>query len=401
MRDTNLKWYFAKCDCIAGRGENDSQRELFPGEVYQTLIRESIQNSIDHPDSSSSLPVRVEYTIRRFPTKEFGNLEGLREHVQKCCDESGGADRFTSMLKALDNPELCILDVADYNTVGMDYDNPTDKGRFKQFVRYTGDPNKNKGAGGSHGYGKITYFNISEISTIIVSSMTPDGQCTFEGVSRLATHETGTVRELYADTGFLDLGNGVPIQEEIASPQYIIEEFRRKVPGTTVSILFADINDTNIGKIYKLCCEAVLRNFFAAIEDGNLEVCINFGLGYEQEFKQAKLESIFKDLYFQSTIDDTRSSYFDRFNPHPYWLAYRNNEVTITEDISEEEAVDLCAEKKYICFKKELAIIGHSALFINVEPKNSVDMVVFMRCPRMVVAELHNRSSKGYSAVFL
>lgn len=401
MRDTNLKWYFAKCDCIAGRGENDSQRELFPGEVYQTLIRESIQNSIDHPDSSSSLPVRVEYTIRRFPTKEFGNLEGLREHVQKCCDESGGADRFTSMLKALDNPELCILDVADYNTVGMDYDNPTDKGRFKQFVRYTGDPNKNKGAGGSHGYGKITYFNISEISTIIVSSMTPDGQCTFEGVSRLATHETGTVRELYADTGFLDLGNGVPIQEEIASPQNIIEEFRRKVPGTTVSILFADINDTNIGKIYKLCCEAVLRNFFAAIEDGNLEVCINFGLGYEQEFKQAKLESIFKDLYFQSTIDDTRSSYFDRFNPHPYWLAYRNNVVTITEDISEEEAVDLCAEKKYICFKKELPIIGHSALFINVEPKNSVDMVVFMRCPRMVVAELHNRSSKGYSAVFL
>lgn len=401
MRDTNLKWYFAKCDCIAGRGENDSQRELFPGEVYQTLIRESIQNSIDHPNPDSDKPVRVEYTIRRYPTGDFSNLSGLREHIQKCCDESGGADRFTSMLRALNNPEMCILDVADYNTIGMDYDIPTDKGRFKQFVRYTGDPNKNKGAGGSHGYGKITYFNISEISTIVVSSMTPDGQCTFEGASRLATHETGVVRELYADTGFLDRGNGVPMQENFENQHDIIEEFRRKVPGTTVSILFADINDTNIDKVFKICCEAVLRNFFAAIQDRSLEVKVDFGFGYEQEFTGANIEAIFQDLYFLSPVDDTRSGYFDRFNPHPFWLAYKNNDVTITEDVPNEEAVDMCSEKKYICFKKELPIIGHSALYINVEPKTSVDMVVFMRCPRMVVAEMHNRSSKGYSAVFL
>lgn len=401
MRDSNLKWYFAECSCIAGRGENDSQRELFPGEVYQTLIRESIQNSLDHHDDKCANPVRVEYSVRQIPTSEYSNLKDLRKHIQMCFDETNGADRFASMLTAIDNQSMRILDVADYNTIGMDYDNPTDKGRFKQFVRYTGDPNKQKGAGGSHGYGKITYFNISETSTIVVSSMTPDGQCTFEGVARLATHSTDKVRVSYADTGFLDLGDGVPIQENVNDQHEIIEDFRRNAPGTTVSILFADINDSNIANIFSICCEAVLRNFFAAIQDGKLEVIINFGMGYEQEFACNNIEYIFRERFFKSQVDNTRSGYFDRFNPHPFWLAYSRNDITINEDCTEGDAVNLCAGKKYICFKRELPIIGHSSLFINVDKLNGNDMVVFMRCPRMVVAEQHNKSSKGYSAVFL
>ena len=401
MRDAKLKWYFAKCECIAGRGENDSQRELFPGEVYQTLVRESIQNSLDHHDPENPSPVLVNYSIRRFQTDEFASLSDLRtNHIEKCYEESQ-ADRFKSMLQAMNNQEMCILDVADYNTIGMDYDEPTDKGRFKQFVRYTGDPNKQKGAGGSHGYGKITYFNISEISTIIVSSMTTDGQCTFEGVSRLATHSTDKIRVSYADTGFLDSGTGVPIQEQAENQNNIIEEFRRNVPGTTVSILFADINDSNIANIYKICCEAVLRNFFAAIQDGLLEVNINFGMGYEQKFTCDNIASIFHDKFFTSSNDDTRSGHFDKFNPHPFWLAYSNNDVTIPEDMSAEEARELCLNKKYICFQKTLPIIGKSALYINVDQQNGNDMIVFMRCPHMVVAEQHNKSSKGYSGVFL
>lgn len=397
MRDTNLKWYFAQCECIAGRGENDSQRELFPGERYQTLIRESIQNSLDHHDVNCQKPVRVEYSIRRIPTSEFINLKELRGHIQKCCDETNGADRFASMLKAMESSQMCILDVADYNTVGMDYDNPNDQGRFKQFVRYTGDPNKQNGAGGSHGYGKITYFNMSEISTIIVSSMTTDNQCTFEGVARLATHSTEKVRVYFADTGFLDLGDGVPIQEQ----SEIIEDFRREVPGSTVSILFADITDSNVSENFRTCCEAVLRNFFAAIQDGLLEVNINFGMKYEQEFTSDNIASIFQDSFFTSTNNDTRSRHFDNFNPHPFWLAYSNYNVVIEEDMSDEEARELCVGQKYICFQKTLPIIGKTALYLNVDPQNGTDMIIFMRCPRMVVAEQHNRSTKGYSGVFL
>lgn len=400
-RDGNLKWHFPRIDNMAGRGENDPQRELFPGHPIQTLVRESIQNSLDHPLPESNQPVRVEFSLRYFPTEDFPSLVELRDEHIKICYNDSKADRFASMLKAMQNPMLCILEVADFNTTGMNYDYSNDTGGFKQFVRYTGDPNKKTGAGGSHGYGKIAYFNLSEISTILVSSMCSDGQCTFEGVSRLATHSTGVIRQLFYDTGFLDNKNGAPIQEDVNNLHDIPEDFRRTSTGSTVSILFADINDSNIADAFKIACESVLRNFFAAIQDGYLEVNVNFGSGYEQEFTADKLESIFQDRFFQSPTDDTRSGYIDRFNPHPYWLAYHYNDVTINEELSEAEAIEQCAGKKYICFKKDLPIIGKSALYINVEANNGNDMVVFMRCPRMVVAEQHNKSSKGYSAVFL
>lgn len=192
--------------------------------------------------------------------------------------------------------------------------------------------------------------------------MTPDGTVTFEGVSRLATHPTGTLRVTYYDTGFLDLGDGVPIQYKGHESDSLIPEiFLRKKTGTSVFIPFANIDDANSQKarVFKKCCEAVLRNFFAAINDGNLEVRIDFSEGelfpeeYVFECNQDKIEDAFaKRFFYNPSYDNVRTNYFDKFNPHPYWLAYRNNDVTITDEYSQEEAIGLCAGKKYICFKR-------------------------------------------------
>ena len=71
------------------------------------------------------------------------------------------------------------------------------------------------------------------------------------------------------------------------------------------------------------------------------------------------------------------------------------------EGLSEQEAIEQCLNKKYICFKKELPILGKVALFLNVDTQKGNDVVLFMRCPRMVVGAQRNNSSRGYSAVFL
>lgn len=410
MQDNNLKWYFPKATNMSGRGENDPQKELFPGDVYQTMIRESIQNSLDHHSLTTNEPVRVEYKLHKLKTSDFPYLkEDLRGHIQSCFNISK-ADKFKRMLDVLNSDKFYILEVADFNTLGMDYDYKADNGRFKKFVRYTGDPNEVVGAGGSHGYGKITYFSVSEINTLIVSSMTTDEIITFEGVARLATHPTGKPRETYYDTGFLDKGNGVPIQcKESESYSSIPEVFSRRKPGTTVYIPFVNIDDTNNekAKIFKKCCEAVLRNFFAAINDGKLEVLIDFSEGemfseeYIFECSQNDIENAFTNRFFQNPYDCVRTSYFDKFNPHPYWQAYRNNDVTITDEYSQEEATELCAGKKYICFKKNLSILGNTSLFVNVDLQGGNDLIIFMRSPRMVVGVQHNNTSRGYSAVFL
>ena len=398
MIDNNLNWYFPKVKNAYGRGENDPQKELFPGPIYQTLIRESIQNSLDHPNNDN-IPVRVEYKIRSFSSEKLSAFKKLRTHIQSCFDTSK-ADRFWHMLEVLDAPYISFLDVSDFNTIGMDYDYETDTGRFKKFVRYTGDPNDIEGTGGSHGHGKIAYFTISEINTIIVSSMTQEGLRTFEGVSRLASHPAEEIHYSYLDTGFWDEGDGAPIQEIKGDTPKIPEDFRRKEPGTTVLIPFIDIS--NKQKIFRECCEAVLRNFFAAINDGKLEVIIDFGDGYEFECNQITIDNIFLNQFFNKpAYDNAKNSVFDRFNPNPYWQAYRNNDITITEEFSDEEAIDACVGKKYICFKKTLPILGSTSLFLNVDIQRGNDVVIFMRCPRMVVGVQRNKTFHGYSAVFL
>ena len=398
MRDSNIHWYFPQAKNAFGRGENDPQKELFPGPIYQTLIRESIQNSLDHP-SCDNIPVRVEYKIRTFSAEDFKGFKELRIHIQACYD-SFHADRFKRMLEVMDTPNIYMLDVSDYNTIGMDYDYELDTGRFKKFVRYTGDPNDSAGAGGSHGYGKITYFTISEINTIIVSSMTQDGVRTFEGVSRLANHPAEEAHYSYLDTGFWDEGEGIPVQEYNGESSKIPDDFRRKEPGTTVSIPYVNIANKSV--IFTECCEAVLRNFFAAINDGKLEVFIDFGDGYEFECNKDNIDTIFENQFFNNPpYDVAQKKVFDRFNPNPYWQAYRKNDITITEGLSDEEAIEACAGKKYICFKKTLSILGDTSLFLNVDEQKGNDVVLFMRCPRMVVGVQRNKTSRGYSAVFL
>ncbi len=409
--NTILKWYFPKAENVSGRGENDPQKELFPGNPYQTMIRESIQNSLDHPIPGDNIPVRIEYILRKCNISDFDYLKSdLGKHIESCYTLSK-ADKFDRMLKVLKAPQFYMLEVADYNTIGMDYDYESDKGRFKKFVRYTGDPNEVAGSGGSHGYGKITYFSVSEINSLIVSSMTQDGTCTFEGVSRLATHPTGQPRYSFYDTGFLDLGDGVPVQCQKGDEGAKIPSiFHRQVSGTTVYIPFANIDEKNNPKekVFKMCCEAVLRNFFAAINDGKLEVLIDFSDGelfgedFVFECNQGNIEDIFVNRFFNAPpYDQAKTSFFDKFNPYPYWLAYKNSDVTITDDISQEEAKALAAEKKYICFRKDLPILGKVSFFVNVDVQRGNDLVLFMRYPRMVVGVQHNNSSRGYSAVFL
>ncbi len=411
MKDVNLKWHFPRAMNVSGRGENDPQKELFSSELYQTMIRESIQNSLDHFNPDSNNPVLVKYRLRKCRTIDFPYLkEGLHEHIKSCFDVSH-ADKFKRMLEVLESDKFYMLEVADYNTIGMDYDFTTDRGRFKKFVRYTGDPNDVDGSGGSHGYGKITYFSVSEINTIIVSSVTTDRILSFEGVSRLATHPTGIIRESFYDTGFLDTGVGIPIQCEVNKISSNIPDFfHRKEAGTTVFIPLVSINESNDEKeqIFRKCCEAVLRNFFAAIEDDNLEVSIDFSEGefipdnFIFKCDKDNIEDIFTNRFFnEPPYDNVRTRFFDKFNPQPYWLAYRNKDVTITDQDTDEDAVEKCTGKKFICFRKNLSIIGKTSLFVNVDLQRGNDLVLFMRKPRMVVSVQHNNSSRGYSAVFL
>ena len=410
MRDTNLKWYFQEGKWGGAIGPNDGMSDLFSGDDFQNLIRESIQNSLDAklPDAQS---VRIEYRVRKINVSQYPKLMEIKDHIRGCAERYPSFQKYKTMLQYADQQEMLVLDVSDYHTKGMDYHEEDDSGRFSKFVRTSGDPNSDSGAGGSHGYGKITYFNVSGIRTILVSSMYyKNNQCVFEGVSRLATHPLNREpKPAYAATGFYDDSEGDPIQE---LPQYtdgkfvyerIPEDFQRQESGTTVSILFANITENNIRKTFEDCCKAVLRSFFVALESGTLEVAIDLGEGYEIEINKENIEDIFRERFFTTDEDVAKVKMFERLNPHPYWLAYKNNaEVTIPQGMSTDNAAQLCVGKQYVRIKENLPILGNVSFYTYIHPTGN-DVVVFMRRPKMMVyvTRPNKQTKRGFSSVFI
>ncbi|MBO4690830.1 MAG: hypothetical protein J5621_08140 [Paludibacteraceae bacterium] len=411
MRDTNLKWYFAQSKNGGGTGVNDGLTDLFSGGTLQDLVRESIQNSLDAKAKEEPY-VRVEYTLQSFSTADFPNFLGLKSHIE-ACDKRYPNSKYHQMLESVKSPVMQVLNVADYHTIGMDFyydEEGNEKGRFSKFVRFSGDPNSDQGAGGSHGYGKITYFKMSSIKTIFVSSMNrADTKCTFQGVARLATHPTGIPQIAFSNLGFFDEGEGDPMQETpvFINDHYnyskIPQDFQRQEPGTTTSILFAAISDKK--KAFKECCEAVLRSFFVAIEAGILEVYINLGEGYEIVINQGNIEKIFKERFFMNPTDSVRNNPFEKLNPHPYWLTYKNlknQEATVAPGTSVKDAAQQCNGKQYVLIKEHLPILGDVAFYVYVSPEGN-DLVLFMRRPKMLVNlhQLGRQMRRGFSAIFI
>ena len=258
--ELNCKWHFA--EQLGGRedGPNDPMQDNFKKTPYASLIRESIQNSLDVPLDTSN-PVRMEFAISRIRAREYANFFDLREHIQGCLKHFPNNDdakaTYQPMLDYLDSfgdfDNLYYIKVSDYNTVGMNYIKGDTSQPFYAFVRAAGVSSKNDAsAGGSFGYGKAAYFYISPLRSILVSTKTKYGKYFFEGVSSLCTHEMEGEKGLRVSVGYYDNNDGEPVTD----PQYIPTRFHREESGTDIYILGIDATDKD--SIYAEMIEAVL-----------------------------------------------------------------------------------------------------------------------------------------------
>ncbi len=91
------------------------QGEFFTTEsidsVADSVVRESVQNSLDAKASDSSEPIEVRFTIGNVPSTQVAMfLEGLWPHVA-ACDKVAGALEKDSMVR--------FLAVEDFFTTGL------------------------------------------------------------------------------------------------------------------------------------------------------------------------------------------------------------------------------------------------------------------------------------------
>ncbi|CBV44283.1 hypothetical protein [Halomonas elongata] len=161
---------FASTGNIAGEGFGNLLGRPALGMV-QTVIRESIQNSIDAARLGSGPSVLI-----RVRTLDEEELAALRDNVLGQLPEE--RDSRSKLEKYLAGPFARVMEVCDFNTTGLggplSADTPADSESpdFVNFVRNVGVPRDTDQGGGTYGYGKTVLYAMSGCATILLDTMT-------------------------------------------------------------------------------------------------------------------------------------------------------------------------------------------------------------------------------------
>jgi len=375
-REKNCKWYFADQPNGQEVGPNNAMEQSFKNHPYASLVRESIQNSLDAVLDKSE-PVLVKFSFMEMRGADYPEFFELQYHIKGCLDyfpnNHNAKVIYEPMCKLFEgnkyNDHLGFIRVSDYNTKGMTYEDGNTDSPFYAFVRSAGVTVKdNTSAGGSFGFGKAAYYLLSPINTIIVSTCTENYQKYFEGAASLCTHTYRGAKKMAF--GYYDDQNGKPITEESDIPA----KFRRSEPGTDINILGFD-NDY-IDEAVKEMTEAVLRNFWMAIYNGKLVVNINDSTSISKENLAELMELNFEDI-----DDNTRKSGY--YNPRPYFDAVRLVNTS----------------GKYLFFEDDLPLLGH-VCFYAFKKKGAIDKIAYLRALQMFVYSKKTKTNYGMYGVF-
>jgi hypothetical protein len=247
-----------------------------------SLIRESIQNSIDAKDDPEN-PVKVRIRVANSPASSvkgyFGNLQphldsAFLEHAPK-------------------TEKVCrYLVIEDFNTTGLTGDSSLDtapegkeaESSYTYFVHVEGESNKGAGKKGKWGVGKVVFQMLSEIKTFYVYTKrkienAPDSNTElFIGQSIIKFHKIDGIT--YAADGWYaeDNANGpyLPFSGESAKEMAAGWNVSRgDEPGLSIVIPFIS-DHVEIDAIR----DAIIREYFIPIIKGDL-VCELSGEGTE------------------------------------------------------------------------------------------------------------------------
>lgn len=375
-REKNCKWYFADQPNVQEVGPNNAMEQNFKHHPYASLVRESIQNSLDAVLDKSE-PVRMEFSFKEMRGNEYPQFFELKNHIQGCIDyypnNRNAKAIYEPMLKLFDDnlyaEHLGYVRISDFNTKGMAYKEGKTDSPFYTFVRSAGVSAKDDTtAGGSFGFGKAAYYLLSPISTIIVSTCTDKFEKYFEGATSLCTHLYEGCKKVAF--GYYDDRNGKPICDETDIPA----RFRRSEPGTDINILGFNLKYTD--EAVKEMTEAVLRNFWMAILNGKLVVDINGTVHIDKHTIADLMEETFEEL-----DDNTRKAGY--YNPRPYFDAVRLANTS----------------KKYLLYETALSLLGHVCFFVS-KSKRATDKISYLRANQMLIYSKRTKTNYGMYGVF-
>lgn len=395
--ENNCTWHFG---IESGRSEGpfDATGQNFKQRPYASLLRESVQNSMDAhintiaEDGTVSIPtVEVTFSFGTLKASDFPEFYKLRSHIKSCYDSYPKNEDYRLFYKGmLDNfddsysEQIPYLKISDRMTTGMGYVRNDLSNPFQAFVRSSqisvkGD---SSGAAGSHGYGKAAYYLLSPVRTLIVSTMTEDGVCFFEGASIIGSHVKDD--NLLCAAGYYDNNGGQPIRFDSKSDNpdncQIPELFRRNEPGTDFYIM--GFLPENISEMCEEMIREALRSYWLAIHKGKISINIKPQPAVDIPIYQSRLP-LLMDMYYPDSKDESKQ--LRAMSPRPYYDAYTKQDS---------------GEKAYTRFTESFPTIGEVTMYVK-KCKTKFDKIIFMRKPLMLVYGLPKDDDNGFYGLFL
>lgn len=267
-----MNWRFENITAgIERQGIRDNDIQVFDKYRIASVVRESIQNSLDAVLDESK-PVRVEFTYGQIDKSQARDLFQIDNHVRACLEgEKKGTEDFDVLSAMVDkikaNPtQVPILKISDFNTIGMQKYGAYDAFAFSRNINYKQDET----SAGSKGMGKSAFFSNSYLRTILVSSrFHTTGETLFQGIARLATHRIVDIN--YYFKGFFGAEDFSPVTQPPIGP--LDDLFRRSESGTTIGIIGVWEQFTDAVK--EEFIKASIKSFWLAILNKKLVIKVN------------------------------------------------------------------------------------------------------------------------------
>ena len=170
--------------------------ETFRDTPFVSCSREAGQNTLDAADGR---PVRMVLREHQVPANEIPGIEKLRDTIAVCLKtaRATGSDKdrdfFENANDVLSNLFIPVLEIADYNTTGLEGPPNDATSKFHALVKSSGKSNKStETSGGSFGIGKNATFAVSDLRTVFYSTVydTSEGRRhAFQGKVQLVSHQ--------------------------------------------------------------------------------------------------------------------------------------------------------------------------------------------------------------------
>lgn len=375
-----MKWNFRQ----GGKTESPQNAAIkeFSKHIFESIVREAIQNSLDNPNLITNEPVIVTFKFGEKQKNEIPGYEDLLNHYRATKlfweDDKSYKPIFDAIDNRLGNFDSFIpyLQISDYNTTGMNLTTTVDenirKTNYYAFSRGNNTVKANAHSGGSEGQGKATFYAASALRALFIHTVSENGNI-FEGLTRLATHTLDGE----------DLSSDGHLFQDIENPTYQNEvdsfPFKRNSDdgfGSSITILGL----WNYENVKEKMISAAINNFWMAINDGELIVKVD-----DTELNKNNIKSRIEEY-----LPERSESSHTKSDPTKYGRALCYFE-TWTEELNDTEV-----------YEESIDVLGNCILKISQHPEYPGKIAFFRKQKMLIVRSLVNLFvSKGYCGVFI